>query len=161
MARSPAGVADEGADDDARLLGSFDGFVGGKSELPVETVVGIPPESGETQLLLGHRAADVDGNVLEVGEGFVPEEMTDVVAGRMIENQAERAVFWRVAGEQDHGSIEESIAQGRVGEDECAFEFDLGVGHFWSDVSPDLGAEKGILRIERSILVEITGREGL
>jgi len=103
----------------------------------------------------------VHGDFGEVGEGFVFEEMANLVAGGVIEDQAESTFVSGVTGEQDHGSIEETIAERGIGKDQGAFELDLRIGHVCNKGSPELAAGKEIFGVGQAFLFEITGREGL
>ena len=118
----PAGIANEGADEGAGVLGMFDGVrrrnAGGESEA---FFVG-PPQGCEGEVFARDGTSDVHGDSGEGGELLVLEELSDPVAGRMIEDESEGAFVGAVLGEEDDGPVEDAVAQGGVGDEKLALE---------------------------------------
>ena len=67
------------------------------------------------------------------GEGFeigLGEELGDLAAGRVVEDDADGSVFLRVVREVDHRVVEDPVAQDGAGEEELAGKGDGGLrGH--------------------------------
>ena len=123
LAGSPAGIADEGADDAARALCLDGGFCGRDAECPAETAFRAPPESGEGELIAGDGAAVVDGELAQCDKFFIGEDVADFVSGRLVEDEAEGTVHGRVLGEEDDRAGKSAITQRRICQEQAALEF--------------------------------------
>ena len=75
-----------------------------------------------------HGAAEVDRDVAKGIEGIVGEQLADGVAGRPVEDEPEGPVGRSVIGEEDHGTVEDAIAQRRVREQELSLQVELRIG---------------------------------
>lgn len=122
----PAGVTDEGADEGAGVVGVFDGVVSGESGGEAEAFFLGPPEGGEGEVLTGDGAADVNGDAGEGGKFVGVEEVADLVAGRLVEDEAVGAVDFVVVGNENDGAVEDAIGEAGGSEEEFALQTQRG-----------------------------------
>jgi hypothetical protein len=126
LAFGPSGVADEGADEGAGVAGVFDGVVRGEPGGEAEAFFFGPPEGGEGEVLAGDGAADVHGDAGEGDEFFVVQEVADLVAGGLVENEAEGAIDFVVIGDEDDGAVEDAIGEAGGSEEEFSLQSQRG-----------------------------------
>ena len=124
LAFRPARVAHEGPDQGSGILGVLDGVVGGNPCREAKTLLLGPPKRCEGKMLAGDRPADVDIDPGEGGELLLLEEFTNLVAGRVIENQAMSPTRGGMLGEQDHRVAENTVSQARIGDEEISLKPD-------------------------------------
>lgn len=126
LAFGPSGVSDEGPDEGAGVTGVFDGVVCGEPGGEAEAFFFGPPEGGEGEVLSGDGAADVHGDAGEAGEFFVFEEVADLVAGGLVENETKGAVYFVVVGDEDDGAVEDAVGEAGGGEEKFALQTQWG-----------------------------------
>ena len=122
LAGAPPRVADEGADDASWLVGVFDGGFGGDPHGPAQAEFFAPPERREGQLLVQDRSTLVDGKMAQGSKFLAVEKIAEHLAGRVVENEARRAVVRAVVGHQDDRAVECAVAQRRIRQQQLAAE---------------------------------------